>query len=94
MRRDTHGPHYYIIVYDAQVKRLPRVLKTLRKYLHWVQNSVFEGELSPAQFARLKYELKRVIDPTNDSVIIYRLRSKWLYRETLGIEKGSPNTII
>ena len=92
--RDLHGPHYYIIVYDAQVKRVNKVLKTLRKYLHWVQNSVFEGELSPSQFERLKHELSKIIDPQNDSIIIYRLKGRWLKREVIGIEKGTTDMII
>jgi len=90
----AHGPHYYIVVYDAEVKRGVRVLKVLRKYLHWVQNSVFEGVLSPSQFSNLKQELKRVMDPERDSIIIYRLKERWFDREVLGIEKGSTDRIL
>ena len=52
---------YYIAVYDiASPGRLQKVLKTFRKYLHWVQNSVFEGELNEGQFAALNTELKKI----------------------------------
>ncbi len=37
---------YVIIVYDAGVKHLNKVRIFLKQYLDWVQNSVFEGELT------------------------------------------------
>ena len=37
---------FVIMVYDVGKKRVAKVLKKSRKYLHWVQNSVFEGEIS------------------------------------------------
>ena len=45
---------YVIIVYDIDVKRVAKVCKYLRQHLNWVQNSVFEGELTKAKFARVK----------------------------------------
>lgn len=42
---------YVVMVYDVAVERVAKALKIGRKYLTWVQNSVLEGELSPAQFA-------------------------------------------
>jgi len=88
------GPLYYIVVYDAEVKRVSKVLKILRKYMHWVQNSVFEGELTQSQLLKLKHELNKVIDPNHDSIIIYGLREKYLNRETIGKEKGNTSMII
>jgi CRISPR-associated endonuclease Cas2 len=40
---------FLILVYDVNEKRVNKVLKTCRKYLHWVQNSVLEGEISEAK---------------------------------------------
>ena len=81
---------YYICVYDiADEKRLPKVLKTFRKYLNWVQNSVFEGELTPSQYVSLVAELEQIIKKAEDSIIMYKLReAKWLDKEVLGIEKN------
>ena len=45
---------YFIIVYDIDTKRVAKVCKYLRQHLNWVQNSVFEGELTKAQFARVQ----------------------------------------
>ncbi|MCF6191906.1 MAG: CRISPR-associated endonuclease Cas2 [Candidatus Hydrothermae bacterium] len=85
---------FVILVYDVEVKRVSRVLKIARKYLTWVQNSVLEGELTRAQFVRLKEELEREIEEEKDSVIFYILRHEGLVqREQLGYEK-SPGDIL
>lgn len=84
-----------ILVYDINEKRVSKVLKICRKYLHWVQNSVFEGELSEAKFEKLKIELKRVINEEEDSIVIYHFRDTWYTkREILGIKKGGEELII
>jgi CRISPR-associated protein Cas2 len=69
-----------------------KVLKKCRAYLKWIQNSVFEGEITPSNFHRLKKDLQRIIHSEEDSIIIYTFRSM-LYseREVIGIEKGHPD---
>lgn len=80
---------YVILVYDVGVERVARVLKVARRYLTWVQNSVLEGELTRAQFVRLKDEIKKEIEEENDSVIFYLFRHEGLVsREQLGNEKS------
>lgn len=38
---------FVIITYDiADMKRLNKTIKLLRKYLGWTQNSVFEGNIT------------------------------------------------
>ncbi|WP_457754693.1 CRISPR-associated endonuclease Cas2 [Thermococcus sp.] len=84
---------YVVIVYDVNVSRVNKVKKFLRQYLHWVQNSVFEGEITLAEFERIKEGLLDLIDENEDSVVIYKLRSK-PKRESLGIEKNPLEDII
>ncbi|AHF80393.1 CRISPR-associated endonuclease Cas2 [Thermococcus paralvinellae] len=84
---------YVVIVYDVNVSRVNKVKKFLRQYLHWVQNSVFEGEITLAEFKRIKEGLLDLIDENEDSVVIYKLRSK-PKRESLGIEKNPLEDII
>jgi CRISPR-associated protein Cas2 len=36
---------YVILVYDMGEKRVSKMMKHCRKYLNWIQNSVFEGKL-------------------------------------------------
>jgi CRISPR-associated protein Cas2 len=85
---------YYIIAYDVNQKRVNKVLKLLRKYLNWVQNSVFEGELSDSQLEKLKHEVKKIMISDEDSIIIYSMESKWLGRDIIGLEKKEISTII
>lgn len=83
------------MVYDINEKRVNKVLKTGRKYLNWVQNSVFEGEITAAKFVKLKTELKRIIKKEEDSVIFYILRTtRYSEREIMGIRKGGEDLII
>ncbi|MBE3551074.1 MAG: CRISPR-associated endonuclease Cas2 [Brockia lithotrophica] len=80
---------YIIFVYDVHVDRVARVLKTARRYLTWVQNSVLEGELTAAQFEQLQDELKKIINPEEDALLFYVLRSaKDVRRRKLGREKA------
>ena len=87
---------YYIVVYDiANERRLPKVLKICRKYLNWIQNSVFEGELTESQFQSLVSELNKKIKKDDDSIIFYILREKrWLEREIMGVEKNPMDNIL
>ena len=83
------------MVYDINEKRVNKVLKIARKYLNWIQNSVLEGEISQANFTKLKLELKEIIEPTEDSIVFYLMRStRYTKREIMGIEKGGEETII
>lgn len=86
---------FVILVYDVEQKRVAKVLKTCRKYLYWVQNSVLEGEITEANLTKLKTELKRIIKEDKDSVIIYRFRTtRYSAIETLGIKKGGEENIL
>lgn len=86
---------FVIVVYDINVKRVNKVLKTCRKYLYWVQNSVLEGEISKASFVKLKGELSQIINEKEDSVIFYILRTtKYSTRELMGIQKGGQDQFL
>jgi len=77
---------FVLMVYDVEVKRVMKVLKIGRKYLNHIQNSVLEGELTPAQYKKLKHEVGEVINPERDSVRFYVLRTtQYLNIETLGV---------
>jgi CRISPR-associated protein Cas2 len=86
---------FVIMAYDIGVERVAKALKAGRKYLTWIQNSVFEGELTRAKFERLKAEMKNIIEVEKDSIVFYLFRTKmYTARETMGIEKGKQETII
>lgn len=86
---------YVIIVYDAGVKRLNKVRIFLKQYLNWVQNSVFEGELTKAEYLRIRLRLKDLIDEDEDCIFIYSVRDrKYLGFEELGTRKAEIDTII
>ncbi len=86
---------YVLLVYDVEVARVVKVHKFLKRHLHWVQNSVFEGELTDAQIEAVKAGLRRLLDTDADSVLIYTAREqRWLARETLGKERGETGNLL
>jgi len=57
--------------------------------MHWIQNSVFEGELTPATLLEVKNGLKKIIDKNVDSIIIFKLgTAKYSGKEIIGLEKA------
>ena len=86
---------YAIIEYDVNVERVAKIYHYLLKYLDWVQNSVFEGELTDSQLQRIKHDIKRIINEGEDSVRLYIFRTKdQLKTEIIGVEKRPISTII
>lgn len=86
---------FVILVYDINKKRVAKVLKTSRKYLSWVQNSVLEGNISEASFTKLKMEIMNIIKEKEDSVIFYTFRSKnYSKREEYGLKKGGDDNFL
>lgn len=62
---------YVILVYDFGEKRVSKMLKLCRKYLNWIQNSVFEGEISEARLKELLMQSNKFIKKDEDSIIIF-----------------------
>lgn len=86
---------YVLIVYDVSVDRVARVHKFLKGFLHWRQNSVFEGELTKSQIETVKDGLNKIIEKKNDNILLYIARDqKWLKRETLGKEKNTTDNFV
>lgn len=83
---------YVITAYDistdslAGQRRLQRVAKACENYGIRVQDSVFECDLEPADFAELKATLEQLIDHETDRITFYHLGRNWRRRiERLGI---------
>ncbi|MEM3772025.1 MAG: CRISPR-associated endonuclease Cas2 [Candidatus Micrarchaeia archaeon] len=86
---------YVILVYDIKEDRVNKVLKCCRKYLNWIQNSVFEGEITEAKLEKLKSELKGIIKLDEDAIMFYILReSYFLKRESLGLTKNNIDNFV
>ena len=86
---------YIIMTYDVGVERVVKVLKTGRKYLTHVQNSVLEGEISPRRFRDLKRELNKIIDKNHDAISFYKLISEnTLKKERLGVATNEPVEVL
>lgn len=86
---------YIILVYDIGEKRVGKMLKLCRQYLNWIQNSVFEGEISEPQLLELKIKARKLMNEEIDSLIIFSSRQeKWLEKEVVGHERCSLDNIL
>ncbi len=86
---------YVILVYDIEQKRVGKMLKLCRRYLNWVQNSVFEGEMTDVKLKELLIAAKAIMNVENDSLIIFKSRQeKWLEKMVIGKEKNELDTIL
>ncbi len=75
-----------LVTYDIRTdsaggaRRLRRVAKACLNYGQRVQYSVFECEVTPAQWAALRNRLCALIDPEQDSLRFYKLGANWRRR--------------
>ncbi len=86
---------YVILVYDCGERRVAKMLKHCRKYLNWIQNSVFEGEITEVKLKELVAGAKKLMDEEADSLIIFKSRDeRWLDKEVIGAERSSIDNFL
>lgn len=85
---------YVICSYDVNSKNCPKFMKLLRRYLFHVQESVFEGELTPKQYKILTNELNKIITDNDHVIIYYTYNSKVLNKKEIGKKEDSLSYII
>lgn len=86
---------YVILVYDMEEKRVAKMLKLCRRYLNWIQNSVFEGEITGVKLKELIHEARQIMEEEKDSLILFKSRQeKWLEKQIIGKEKNGLDNIL
>lgn len=86
---------YVILVYDIGEKRVVKMLKLCREYLNWIQNSVFEGEITEVKLKELLILARKIMDEETDSLIIFKSRNeKWLEKTVYGKEKNELGQLL
>lgn len=71
------------------------MLKLCRQYLNWIQNSVFEGEITEVKLKELISKAKKFMKTEVDSLIIFKSREeRWLEKEIIGQEKNDLDIFI
>ena len=75
-----------LVTYDVATttaagrRRLSKVAKACLDFGQRVQNSVFECQLDPEQWTRLRLRLLDLYEPEEDSLRFYHLGSNWQRR--------------
>lgn len=72
------------------------MLKLCRKYLNWIQNSVFEGEITEVRLKELTLKAEKIMKKDEgDSLIIFSSRSeRFLDKQIIGQERSSTDTFL
>ncbi len=84
-----------ILVYDFGEKRVGKMLKLCRKYLNWIQNSVFEGEISEVKLKEMLQKAHTFMDKTEDSIILFKHSSQvYMDKEVIGHERSSIDVFL
>ena len=86
---------YVILVYDVNEKRVAKMLKLCRRYLNWIQNSVFEGEITEVKLKELIILAEEIMNKEEDSLIIFSSRTeKFLDKQIIGLERSCIDNFI
>ncbi len=79
---------YVIAMYDVGSERCGKMLKLGRRYLHWIQNSVFEGEITEVQLKEMVLEAEKIMQD-EDSLILFKSRLKsYTEKQIVGCERA------
>ncbi|WP_298647431.1 CRISPR-associated endonuclease Cas2 [uncultured Proteiniphilum sp.] len=87
---------YVILVYDIGEKRVGKMLRLCRTYLNWIQNSVFEGEITEVRMKELTIKAEKIMKKEEgDNLIIFSSRSdKFLDKQIIGPERSSTDNFL
>lgn len=91
---------YVVLVYDIASmdggdKRVGKMLKHCRKYLNWIQNSVFEGEITEVKLKEMLSGVKKIMHEETDSIIVFKSRElRWLDKEIIGVERMTTDNFL
>lgn len=86
---------FIVVTYDIpEDKRRTKIHSLLKSYGQWMQYSVFECEVTVAQYAKLRSRLEKLIKPEKDSIRFYSLCACCQGKvERLGGEKVRDDSI-
>ena len=86
---------YVILVYDFGERRVSKMLKLCRRYLNWIQNSVFLFVFSEAKLKELLMQSGKFMNKDEDSIIIFSGPSQYsMEKRIVGKERSSIDTFL
>lgn len=71
------------------------IIKILKKYLTWTQNSVFEGTITEAKLHKCLTEVNKGFNKEEDSLYVYRVKNnKNIEKDIIGFEKNCDDLFL
>jgi CRISPR-associated protein Cas2 len=65
------------------------MLRLCRRYLHWIQNSVFEGEISEVKKKELTLCAEEIMEDEDSLIIFSGRQTNWMEKQVIGKEKNN-----
>jgi len=63
--------------------------------LNWIQNSVFEGEITEVKLKEMVSIARDIMNEEQDSLILFKSRDeRWLDKQVIGIERMSTDNFL
>jgi len=91
----TTNYNYAFVFYDIKEKRVNRVFKVCKKYFKHHQKSIFRGEITQSNLIKLRADLKKVIDETEDFISIIKVMNEQSFgEETIGVNFKDSESLI
>jgi CRISPR-associated protein Cas2 len=53
---------FLVVCYDVPARRTEIYRKLLGRYLIWMQNSVFSGDLTESTYKRMRHDIQEIMD--------------------------------
>lgn len=87
--------NYAFVFYDIRENRVNKVFKVCKKYFKHHQKSVFRGNITPSNIIKLRIDLKKVINESEDFVTIIKMMNQDSFdEETIGINYKNSEALI
>lgn len=86
------GLTYVIVVYDVDESRVGKINRILKSYLIWIQNSVFEGNITESLYEEMTKKALKILND-GDSFIVYILKSESAFQRYIYGENRTNNVI-
>ena len=86
---------FRVLVYDVSQKKVYKVRKYLSDKMFWVQNSTFEGHLREEQKLVVMDNLKKLLDPGEDSLLLFSTEADFAWEKTIiGVDKSCMSYLL
>jgi CRISPR-associated protein Cas2 len=61
---------FIVVFYDVPAKRTEKYRKLLSRYLNWMQNSVFSGDLTETLYKKMRRDIQQIFEKDDNLAFV------------------------